>query len=601
MSNSEPNFDPTQLSLHILRQLYVHRDNKDVYFDPWHGKLVPELNLPKEIIALREKWQWKVFNMLQNSGFLKKVSKHYFYRSTISDEGIKFFSQKSEGDQILEIDKIREQIDSEDKKWEMFTSDENQSRPEIVDRYKKLISKWKDSEQKLDEASRRNFHNIQRILAEYYFSQKPLSDDDLKKRIRTSKVVSTLRSFSSFLKKNFEFPEDCPKRGEFRQNNSLLSAFRSALTNVIGGGELKKWQEIPYKSKNKSGVLIQEDEEEENEEEEISDDGGTYKLDGILKDIDEILAYKKQIILHGPPGTGKTYKANEYLKAIFLVGEYESEFDLAYNDWDESYVRRCTFHPEYGYEHFIEGHRPDPEVKTELRFELRSGIFKELCSEARKIENGDKNYYLIIDEINRGDIPRIFGELITLIEADKRTRNKSTELPLSGDEFWVPPNVYIIATMNTADRSIALLDMALRRRFGFLPMKPDSSVFEKVGLWFDVKDGTPLKLWFEKLNQNLFDAISKHRHDAEDILIGHSYFLQLKGLPPEDMNDRFKKIIKYEILPLIKEYCYENKSAYETLKKFIRDTTGIVPIGEPDNAHEQSQTVQPDSSNGEGL
>src|SRR5262249_35268057 len=134
-------------------------------------------------------------------------------------------------------------------------------------------------------------------------------------------------------------------------------------------------------------------------------------------------------------------------------------------------VRACCFHPAYGYEDFIEGYRPQT-VNGHMAFQPRDGVFKGLCKDAERAPRD--RFFLLVDEINRGDIPRIFGELLTILEKDKR--GKSILLPVSGDTFRVPPNVFVIGTMNTADRSISLLDAALRRRFGFVELMPDSSV-----------------------------------------------------------------------------------------------------------------------------
>ena len=131
-------------------------------------------------------------------------------------------------------------------------------------------------------------------------------------------------------------------------------------------------------------------------------------------------------------------------------------------------VWNSVSHPAYGYEDFLEGYRPT-EINGSMHFVLRDGIFKQLCAQAKA--QPEHNFYLIVDEINRGDIPRIFGELLTLLEKNKR--GKTAILPLSGEPFTVPENLYVIGTMNTADRSIALLDAALRRRFGFLELLPE--------------------------------------------------------------------------------------------------------------------------------
>ena len=133
-------------------------------------------------------------------------------------------------------------------------------------------------------------------------------------------------------------------------------------------------------------------------------------------------------------------------------------------------VRVCTFHPGWGYEDFIEGLRPAT-INGQMVFEPRDGIFKRLCPDAAKQPN--RHFFLVVDEINRGDLPRIFGELITTIEYDKRDRQ--IKLPVTGSSFAVPQNVFLIGTMNTADRSISLMDTALRRRFGFVELMPDST------------------------------------------------------------------------------------------------------------------------------
>lgn len=279
-----------------------------------------------------------------------------------------------------------------------------------------------------------------------------------------------------------------------------------------------------------------------------------------VKRIQSILEQKKQAILYGPPGTGKTYWAD------FTTRELASRnrFNKAYDHLDASerkvihgdtnkpgLVRFCSFHPEYGYEHFIEGYKPE-ETDGQVTFRLKDGIFKKLCSDAEASPN--QTFFLIIDEINRGDIPRIFGELITLLESDKRC--KVVSLPVSGRPFLVPPNVLVIGTMNTADRSIALLDTALRRRFGFIELMPDVSVLDDI-----VLESIPIRAWLDELNRRIREYVGR---DARNLQIGHSYFMRegktVNSFPV------FADIIRNDIIPLLEEYCYED---YGTLDKIL--------------------------------
>ena len=275
-----------------------------------------------------------------------------------------------------------------------------------------------------------------------------------------------------------------------------------------------------------------------------------------------MLERKKQVILYGPPGTGKTYWARSAsldLAAYSMFGvpfsglqDGQKKQILDGDTSTDSRVRMCTFHPAYGYEDFLEGYRPVT-INEQLVFEFRNGIFKNICDDAR--QKPEQRFYLIIDEINRGDIPRIFGELLTVLEADKR--NAPTLLPLSGKTFTVPPNLYLIGTMNTADRSIALLDTALRRRFGFIELMPDTTVLGDTM----VGGSIPLAPWLDALNERILENIGR---DARNLQIGHAYLLE-NGRPVSDFG-KFSRIFQEDILPLLEEYCYED---YGTLAKIL--------------------------------
>lgn len=294
------------------------------------------------------------------------------------------------------------------------------------------------------------------------------------------------------------------------------------------------------------------------------------QMKGVAGRIQSVLERKGQVILYGPPGTGKTFWARSTacdLASYFTFGiaftqlsDDKRAFVIGNNQGSDGLVRMCTFHPAYGYEDFLEGYKPVSE-NNQLAFEKRDGVFKKLCDDAEKTPK--HRFYLIIDEINRGDIPRIFGELLTVLEKDKR--GMSIFLPLSGLPFHVPDNVNVIGTMNTADRSIALLDTALRRRFGFIELMPDSSVLGNM-----VLEGIPLGPWLDALNRRICDHIGR---DARNLQIGHAYLLD--GGQPIAEFTKFIKIVQEDIVPLLEEYCYEDYAALEKiLGKSLVDESG---------------------------
>ena len=287
-------------------------------------------------------------------------------------------------------------------------------------------------------------------------------------------------------------------------------------------------------------------------------------------------------ILYGPPGTGKTYNTIDNALKIIDFNFFENnksdriklkeKFDKLLVDAKQ--IRFVTFHQSYSYEEFVQGIRADT-VDDQIKYYVKDGIFKEISDKAKEAreqvrekarkeaqeEKGEHfvekdvdkyvdkyadNYVLIIDEINRGNISKIFGELITLIEDTKRAGEDealSVTLPYKNESFSVPKNLYIIGTMNTADRSLALMDTALRRRFEFIEMMPDYKPLENLEV-----EGVKIKEMLETMNQRI-----EVLYDREHTL-GHAFFMSLTN---QSTIDDLAKIFKNKIIPLLQEYFFD--------------------------------------------
>lgn len=267
-------------------------------------------------------------------------------------------------------------------------------------------------------------------------------------------------------------------------------------------------------------------------------------------------------ILYGPPGTGKTYATVEKALEIFVQaglrnsGNTRQEQLRCFNNLvQDGHIRFVTFHQSFCYEDFVEGIRAVTDDDGKISYEVKDGIFKELCTEARGTagEAVSLPYVLIIDEINRGNVSRIFGELITLLEdshrasLDKDSYQRDTvtvRLPYSRDFFSVPENIYIIGTMNTADQSLTGLDVALRRRFAFTEMPPRPELLQSRRL-----EGTTVTLGdlLDCLNQRIAALLDKEH------CLGHAYFMGLgDSVSVAELSDVFKK----HIVPLLEEYFF---------------------------------------------
>ena len=250
------------------------------------------------------------------------------------------------------------------------------------------------------------------------------------------------------------------------------------------------------------------------------------------------------IILYGPPGTGKTYTTRQRCVDICNnpMKRLDEDVPERYDELlEEGRVEFVTFHQSYGYEEFVEGLRPEPnKIGAGFSLKPKPGVLKRIAERAREAPSDP--HVLVIDEINRANVSKVLGELVTLLEEDKREGAKhevEVTLPYSGGRFTLPANLHILGTMNTADRSIALLDTALRRRFVFeeMPPKPER---------LKVVDGIDLVAVLRAINDRLEYLLDRDR------LIGHAWFMGAESKADVD------RIMRDKIVPLIAEYFYDD-------------------------------------------
>lgn len=347
--------------------------------------------------------------------------------------------------------------------------------------------------------------------------------------------------------------------------NALISAEKDTDIDIFGERDpsiiedlaeeyLNNRQEIKYKGVTKSAFdyyikfietrpVVKEENEKYNKKDFLNE---VFISDFEYDDLYSILQNKKNIILKGAPGVGKTFMADRLAHSI--MGEK-----------DDSRIQFVQFHQSYSYEDFIEGFRPKEDGEG---FERKTGPFVKFARKAS--EDLDRDYFFIIDEINRGNMSKIFGELMMLIEMDKR--GKAINLLYSNESFSVPENLYIIGMMNTADRSLALLDYALRRRFAFIDVKPafDSEGFKRFVDEFDEEDkfSTTIKI-VKELNTEIRNDLGK------GFEIGHSYFLD--SAYKVNVHKRLNEVVNYEIGPQLLEYWFDEPTkAEEWIARMLR-------------------------------
>ena len=278
---------------------------------------------------------------------------------------------------------------------------------------------------------------------------------------------------------------------------------------------------------------------------------GCFLPQSKIKMILKRLQAKKNIILQGPPGTGKTWLAKRL--AFALIGQR-----------DDSKIKAVQFHPNLSYEDFIRGWRPSGEGKLTLV----DGPFMEMIDNA--IKDPDSKYVIVIEEINRGNPAQVFGEMLTLLETDKRTPDEALELSYKredGERVFIPDNLYVIGTMNIADRSLALVDLALRRRFAFIDLEP--TLGKPWHDWVQSKNGidsATLKEIDSRITI-LNNEISADASLGTQFKVGHSYVTPAVGMNITDAKEWFNEVVETEIGPLLDEYWFDNLDKSKSAQK----------------------------------
>ena len=362
-------------------------------------------------------------------------------------------------------------------------------------------------------------------------------------------TINFYNTTSSNLAKRIVEKTGCPKPASIKNNKwwPVLYLGRSAEKNEEGSfiwklrdelSEALNKVDLSYIDKKNSTDFSLNQKKKYTKEDFLKD---VYISEEKYDKLVTVLKRKKNIILQGAPGVGKTFLAKRL--AYSIMGEK-----------DDERVKFIQFHQNYSYEDFVMGYKPIKEG-----FELKYGIFYNFCQKATK--NPDKDYFFIIDEINRGNLSKIFGELLMLIEADYR--DEKATLAYTGSDFSVPKNLHIIGMMNIADRSLAMIDYALRRRFSFFDIEPafDSEGFSNYQKEFSNKTFNELIEKIKKLNE----AITQDQSLGKGFCIGHSYFCNAEECTLEWMKD----IVEFDIFPMLSEYWFDDESKLNEWKDIL--------------------------------
>lgn len=349
-------------------------------------------------------------------------------------------------------------------------------------------------------------------------------------------VIEKEHSNNQILLKKIESFTDYISRASIELNREIvnLEAFRNqeGIFFKISLSEFKSLYNIIREVNPTKTYMTYEDYSKEKFLKDVYFDENEYD------ELRELIETRKNVILQGPPGVGKTYIAKRM--AYSILGKKDS-----------GKILNIQFHPNYSCDEFIEGFRPD-DIGI---YKYRQGCFKEFCNAARN--DRENKYFLLIDEINRGDIIKIFGDTFMLLEPDKRGKENYVELPASKERFYIPNNLFIIGTMNFADKEQSMADYAVRRRFCFYNI---DTIFDNLEFKKDCEDNLLVTKMAEKIRE-INEELENNKK------IGHCYFCNVKS------EKEFIRTVKYNLIPLIEEYFKDDKVMKQ---KIIREIEEII-------------------------